>query len=158
MLVIPSLLDALTGSDGSADPEEVDLRPTLSSITSLPLRNNGWTNQFHTGMHKVRLLLQTPSMRKCTYRPGRKIFGNGDRGSARITGAEQEKADMHAAYTSQFLFLRLLELSVQQHSQRKKKEQDLHLSSRHSARNTLLRQYFCNSLSTRACLSVPKKC
>lgn len=39
---------------------------------------------------------------------------------------------------------------------RGKKEQDLHLSSRHSARNTLLGQYFCNSLSTRARLLVPK--
>lgn len=77
------------------------------------------------------------------------IFGNEDRASARKRGAEQEKADTLAAYTSHFLFLQLLELSVPQHSQRKK-EQDLHLSSRHSARNTLLGQYFCNSLSTRA--------
>jgi len=92
-------------------------------------------------MHKVRLLLQTPSMRKCTYRPGRKIFGKGDRGSAKITGAEQEKADMHAAYTSQFLFLRLLELSVQQHSQRKKR-----------TRSTLVFQTLCQKHTIKAIL------
>lgn len=67
----------------------------------------------------------------------------------------RKKADIHAAYTPHFLFLQLLELSVPQHSQRKK-EQDLHSSSRHSARNTLLGQYFCNSLSTEARLLVLK--
>lgn len=83
------------------------------------------------------------------------MFGNRDRVSAGTRGGEQEKADIHAAYTPHFLFLQLLELSVPQHSQRKK-EQDLHSSSRHSARNTLLGQYFCNSLSTGARLLVPK--
>lgn len=65
----------------------------LSGITSLPLRNNGWAIQFHTGVNTAGLTpaVEALSMWSRSYRQGWKKFEKGEKGWREEREREGEK-------------------------------------------------------------------